>query len=85
MQILDDESKKSISSFVESVKSGVISSSSSEWKIGSDELFVSCLNDNSENKIGKPIKNYLNLFINTNLNHMSIRSHLVSQRNQKLN
>ena len=43
-----------------------------------DELFVICLNDNSD-KIGKPIKNYLDLFINTTLNNMSITSRLVSQ------
>ena len=36
-------------------------------------------------KKGKPIKNYLDLFINTSLNHMSIRSRLVSQPNNKLN
>ena len=79
MQIFDNESKKSVSSFEESVEDGEISSSSSEWKIGSDrELFVTCLNDNSENKIGKPIKNYLDLFINSSLNHTSIRSRLVS-------
>ena len=82
MQISDDKSKKSISSFAESVESEEISASSSEWKIGSDKLFVTCLNDNSD-KIGKPIKNYLDLYINTNLNHMSIRSRLVSQPNKK--
>ena len=84
MQISDDESKKSVSSFAESVESGEISSSSSEWKTGSDELFVTCLNDNSENKIGKPIENYLDLFINTSLNQTSIRSCLVSQPKNKL-
>ena len=44
---------------------------------------MKCLNDNSENKIN-PIKNYLDLFINTSLNHMSIRSHLVSQPKNNL-
>ena len=83
MQISDDDSKKSISSFAESVETGEISSYSSEWKIGPDELFVTCFNDNSD-KIAKPIKNYLDLFINTSLNHMSIRSRLVSQPNKKL-
>ena len=48
MQISDDESKKSISSFAESVVSGEISYSSSEWKIGLEELFVTCLNNNSK-------------------------------------
>ena len=43
-----------------------------------------CLNRDNNNKIGKPIKNYLDLLINTSLNHMSIRSRLVSQRNKKL-
>ena len=56
MQISDDESKKSISTFAESVESGEISASNSEWKTGSDELFVTCLNDNSD-KIANPIKN----------------------------
>ena len=55
MKISDDESKKSISSFAESVESGEISAS--------DELFVTCWNDNSENKKGKPIKNYLDLLL----------------------
>ena len=73
MQISDDESKISISSFVESVESGEILASSSEWKMGLDELFVTCLNDNSD-KIAKP----------TSLNHMSIKSRLVSQPNKKL-
>ena len=54
MQISDDESKKSISSFAESVESGEISASSSEWKMGSDELFVTCLNDSD--KIAKQWK-----------------------------
>ena len=52
--------------------------------IGLDKLSVICLNCDSENKIGKPIKNYLDLFINTSLNHMSIRSRLVSQPKNKL-
>ena len=47
---------------VESVEAGEISSSTSKWKLGSDELFVTCLNDNSKNKLEKPIKNYLDLF-----------------------
>ena len=51
--------------------------------MGSEELFVTCLNDNSD-KISKPIKNYFDLFINTSLNHMSIRYRLVSQPNKKL-
>ena len=84
MQISDDESKKSASSFAESVESEEISSSSSKWKTGSEELFVTCLNRESVHKIGKPIKKYLDLFINTSLNHMSIRSRLVSQPRNKL-
>ena len=52
--------------------------------MGSDELFVTCLNHNSKNKIEKPIKNYLDLFINTSFNYMSIRSRLESQLNKKL-
>ena len=50
-------------------------------KIGSDEIFVICLNSDSKNKIAKSIENYLDLFINTSSNHISIRSHLVSQPN----
>ena len=49
---------KRISSFAESVESGGISASRSEWKIGSDEFFVTCLNYNSD-KVAKRIKNYL--------------------------
>ena len=36
-------------------------------------------------KIGKPIENYLDLFINISLNCTSIRSRLVSQPTNKLN
>ena len=81
MQISEDESEKSVSSLTESVESRKISSSSSEWNLGSDELFVTYLNRDSKTKIGKPIENYLDLIINTSLNHMSIRSRLVSQPN----
>ena len=63
MQISDDENKKSISSLVESVESGEISSSSSEWNLGSDELFVTCFNNDSKRKIGKPIKNHSDLLL----------------------
>ena len=65
------------------VESGEISVSSSEWNLGSDKSFVTCLNHDSKNKIGKPIKNYLDLFINTSVNHMSNRSRLVSQLNNE--
>ena len=51
---------------------------------GSDEFFVTCLSNNSD-KIGKPIKNCLDLFINTSLNHVSSRFFLISQPNKKLN
>ena len=47
-------------------------------------MFVICLNCDSKNKIGKPIKIYLNLFINTSLNHMPTRSRLISQSENKL-
>ena len=77
------KAKKYVSSLAEFVENEEISSSSSEWKIGSDEIFVTCLNDNGESKIN-PIKNNLDLFINTSLNHMSIRSCLVSQPKNKL-
>ena len=84
MQIFNDESKRSISGLAESLESWEILSSSSEWKTGSKELFVTCLIKKSENEIAKPIKNYLDHFINTSLNHMSIWSHLVSQPRNKL-
>ena len=58
MQISNDESKKCVSSLVESAESGEILSSTSKWKIGLEELFNTFLNHDSENKI-KPIKNYL--------------------------
>ena len=44
-------------------------------KTGSDKLFVMYLNDST--KTGKPIKNYMDCFIITSLNYMSIRSCLV--------
>ena len=81
IHISDDKSNKNVSSLAESVEKGGISSSSSEWKTGSDELLVICLNCDSKNKIAKPIKNYLDILINTSLNHMSIRSRFVSQPN----
>ena len=84
MQIFDNKNKKSVSSFAESVESGEILSSSSEWKTGSDELYITFLNCDSKNKIGKPIKNYLDLFFNSCLNHMSIAFCLLSQPNNKL-
>ena len=42
--ISDNKSKKSVSSVTESIESGEISSSSSKWNLGSDKLFVTCLN-----------------------------------------
>ena len=84
MEISVDEYKMSVSSMLESVESGEIMSLSSKWNLGLDILFDTYLNNNSENKIEKPINNYLDLFINTSLNHMSIRSRLVSQPKTKL-
>ena len=78
IQISNCESKKSVSIFEESVEDGEISSSGSVWKTSLDELFVTHLNRNND-KIGKPIQNYLDHFINTSWNHMSNRSCLVSQ------
>ena len=49
-----------------------------------DKLFVICLHNNHKNKIEKTIKNYLDLFINTSLNHIPITSRLVSQPKNKL-
>ena len=42
-------------------------------------MFVACLNNNSKNKLAKPIKIYLDIFINTSLKHISIRSRFVSE------
>ena len=69
------QEQKSISSLAESVEKGEISSPSSEWKLGLDELFVTC---DSKNKLEKPTKYYLDLFINTSLNYLSIKFRLVS-------
>ena len=55
IQISDDGDKKSVSSLADSGEKGKKSSSSPEWKTGSKELFDTCFNNNSENKIGKPI------------------------------
>ena len=52
MEISDDKDKKSFSILAESMESGRISSASYKTKTGSDKLFVTCLNNNSENKIG---------------------------------
>ena len=46
-------------------------------------IFVTYLSS-SKNKLGKPINNYLDLIINTILNHISIGSHLVSEPKTKL-
>ena len=56
MQISDDKSKMSVSSLAQNEEKGEITSPNSAWKSGSDQLFVTCLDDNSENKIGKEIK-----------------------------
>ena len=55
MQIFDNGSTKSASSVEESVESGKISSSNSKWKTGSNELFVTCLNCESEHKFLKKL------------------------------
>ena len=70
---------------VDSVESGKISTSSSKWKIGLDrEEYVAWLAKNSKIKIEKLINYYLDTIINTSSKHMSIRSCLVSQPNDKL-
>ena len=63
LKLSGGESKKSVSSLAESVESEEISSSSSEWKIGSDELFVTCLNSDSENIINEFQITWIFLFI----------------------
>ena len=62
MQIFDNKDKKSVSSAVESVESGEIMFSNSDWILGSDKLFITCSNEISENKIAKPIKKLLGSF-----------------------
>ena len=85
LRISDYESDDtSLCRVAESVENGEIMSSSSELKKGSQELFVTCLNRDSKFKIGKPINNYLDLFINTSFNHRCIRSLLVSKPENKL-
>ena len=76
--------EKCVSSMAENVESREILSFRSEWKIGADGLFVTCLNEYSEKKSEKLTKNYLDLFINTSLNYVSIRSCLVSKQ-EKIN
>ena len=66
----------------ESVVSGEILSSNYGLKLGSNELFVTCLSSNI-NILEKPIKNYSDIFSNTSLNHTSIRYSLVSQPKNK--
>ena len=56
MQLADDESKQNVSIVSKSVVSGEILFSSFEWKIGLDELFVTCLNINGEYKFEKQCK-----------------------------
>ena len=54
------------------------------WKM--EKVHPLALNEiqaHCENNI-KPIKNYMDLFINTSLNHVSIRSRLLSQPKHKL-
>ena len=75
MQTSYNKDKKNDSSVTEGIESGEILSSSSEWKIGLDNLFVTYLNEISENKI-KPIKI---TWIFLLMHYISIRSRLVSQ------
>ena len=84
MKLSDNDSKKGVSSVAESVESGLIMSYSSKWNLGSDELFATWLNENNKNQIEKPINYFLDLLIHTSLNHMSIRSHLISESKNKL-
>ena len=84
MQLSNDENIKSVSNVVISVESGEILYSSYEWNLDLDKLFVTCLNYDRKNKLKIPIKNHLFVFINTSLNYMPIRSHLVSQPNRIL-
>ena len=71
--------EKRISNLAASVESGEISSSSSEQKFGQNKIIVIY----SSSYDIKTIKNYLDPFINTNLNYISIISHLVSQPKNK--
>ena len=56
----------------------------SKQKLGLNTLFVTCLNCNNKEILEKQIKNNLDLFINTDLNHKSIRLRLVSRPKNKL-
>ena len=66
---------------MESLVDGEISSSSSKWKTGSDELFITCLFSDSITKEEKSINNYLDAFPIANFNYKSMRSHLMSDNN----
>ena len=68
----------------ESIESGETLSSRFKRKLRLDEKFVTCLNTNSKNKLEKTIKNYLDLFTYTSLNHMSIRSRLIKPKQEKV-
>ena len=75
-----EEENKTFSSAVESRE---ISTSSYIKKISLDNLLIAYLNSKTD-KIGNLIKNYSNIFTNNSLNHMFIKSHLVSQPNNIL-
>ena len=62
MQVSDNKSKNKAYSVAESVESGEVLSSSSEWKLDSDELFVTCINKNSAAKFSKTNKILLESF-----------------------
>ena len=74
-----EKDNKSVSSAAESVERAEIPTTSSKSKIYLDrELFVTWLIDSNQKR--KPIHNYLDDFINTGLNNMSMRSCLISQQ-----
>ena len=64
-----------------SLENGEISSSTSEWRTGSDELFVTYLISDSNPKIVKSISHDLDAFLNTNWSYKSMKSHFVKQDN----
>ena len=68
---------------VNSVESGENLDLQFQMKFRLKQLFVTPSNCDKTNKLEKPIKNSLDLFINTRLNHMSTRSSLLSQPKNK--
>ena len=78
MQFSDDETKMSVSIVAKSIESGELSSSSSKWNLGLDELFVACLYYDDKSKNKKNQSKITRIFLLISLNQISIRSCLIS-------